>query len=345
MDDFVRDMHTASRAARRAGRRASPWPRPRSRCWPTCASGCPSRARRRSAATPSPPTAASSPATCPSSRPTCTTGSSTCPRSRSCPAAGTRGPTSTPRRRPAGTARWPTSARPSPSCATTARRVFVPQPGPDSDTARAIAAKYVQRRHRRPSTRRLRSRVGRPGRLTRRAAPGRDPVHSVSAGRAAPGMVGVAQLVEHLVVVQVAAGSSPVTHPAWGGPGRPPTGVLLVCGSLWSRPAPSRRRPLPGATRSGAGAGAAVPVARGRRPADRAEALAGVVAARLRMVARGGALGAVGRPAHHCLLPLTHAAGRRPVHPGAGRSVSRRRDRAAPAGHPAGRASRRRGPR
>lgn len=26
-------------------------------------------------------------------------------------------------------------------------------------------------------------------------------------------MVGVAQLVEHLVVVQVAAGSSPVTHP------------------------------------------------------------------------------------------------------------------------------------
>lgn len=27
-------------------------------------------------------------------------------------------------------------------------------------------------------------------------------------------MVGVAQLVEHLVVVQVAAGSSPVTHPS-----------------------------------------------------------------------------------------------------------------------------------
>ena len=31
-------------------------------------------------------------------------------------------------------------------------------------------------------------------------------------------MVGVAQLVEHLVVVQEVAGSSPVTHPA--GPGR-----------------------------------------------------------------------------------------------------------------------------
>jgi hypothetical protein len=29
-------------------------------------------------------------------------------------------------------------------------------------------------------------------------------------------MVGVAQLVEHLVVVQVVAGSSPVTHPMAG---------------------------------------------------------------------------------------------------------------------------------
>ena len=28
-------------------------------------------------------------------------------------------------------------------------------------------------------------------------------------------MVGVAQLVEHLVVVQDVAGSSPVTHPTW----------------------------------------------------------------------------------------------------------------------------------
>src|SRR3954451_14785156 len=35
-------------------------------------------------------------------------------------------------------------------------------------------------------------------------------------------MVGVAQLVEHLVVVQVAAGSSPVTHPkTWSPPGSP----------------------------------------------------------------------------------------------------------------------------
>ncbi len=33
-------------------------------------------------------------------------------------------------------------------------------------------------------------------------------------------MVGVAQLVEHLVVVQVVAGSSPVTHPTKVGPRR-----------------------------------------------------------------------------------------------------------------------------
>src|SRR5436305_13197267 len=49
-----------------------------------------------------------------------------------------------------------------------------------------------------------------------------DPVHFFSAGRRgnggspgsqAPVVVGVAQLVEHLVVVQDVAGSSPVTHP------------------------------------------------------------------------------------------------------------------------------------
>ena len=34
-------------------------------------------------------------------------------------------------KKPAGTARWPTSARASPSCATTARPSSCPQPGPD----------------------------------------------------------------------------------------------------------------------------------------------------------------------------------------------------------------------
>ncbi len=85
--------------------------------------------------------------------------------------------------------------------------VFVPQPGPDSATARTVARRYqgtltgavppplpdedvthfVRRR---------------PGRYTSRGA-----------GRIGLPMVGVAQLVEHLVVVQEVAGSSPVTHP------------------------------------------------------------------------------------------------------------------------------------
>ncbi len=44
-------------------------------------------------------------------------------------------------------------------------------------------------------------------------------------------MVGVAQLVEHLVVVQVVAGSSPVTHPTWF---EPLTGRNAVGGSTRS---------------------------------------------------------------------------------------------------------------
>lgn len=42
-------------------------------------------------------------------------------------------------------------------------------------------------------------------------------------------MVGVAQLVEHRVVVAVAAGSSPVTHPSQG-PGLR-SGALVMCGN------------------------------------------------------------------------------------------------------------------
>ena len=41
-------------------------------------------------------------------------------------------------------------------------------------------------------------------------------------------MVGVAQLVEHLVVVQEVAGSSPVTHPA----GTPPPGTIFTAGNV-----------------------------------------------------------------------------------------------------------------
>ena len=41
-------------------------------------------------------------------------------------------------------------------------------------------------------------------------------------------MVGVAQLVEHLVVVQEVAGSSPVTHPV----GTPPPGTIFTAGNV-----------------------------------------------------------------------------------------------------------------
>ena len=58
----------------------------------------------------------------------CTTGSSTSPRSRSCPGAGTRAPTSARPPSPATTARSPTSRRASRSCATTGRRCSSPRP-------------------------------------------------------------------------------------------------------------------------------------------------------------------------------------------------------------------------
>ena len=85
--------------------------------------------------------------------------------------------------------------------------VFVPPPGPSTEQARAIAARHVVDHGRAwsgapPSSRYDGSRCGRNGIL----------------GCRAPVMVGVAQLVEHLVVVQVAAGSSPVTHPTVSSP-------------------------------------------------------------------------------------------------------------------------------
>ena len=92
--------------------------------------------------------------------------------------------------------------------------VFVPQPGPDSDTAQH------DRRQARPA---CGSRTDCRGRTENRgASTPPDPVHFFSAGREArqpPVMVGVAQLVEHLVVVQDVAGSSPVTHPDRQGAG------------------------------------------------------------------------------------------------------------------------------
>ena len=51
MGDFVREMHTSLRPARRPRRAASRWPRPRSRCSTTCARSSPEPRRRRSPAT------------------------------------------------------------------------------------------------------------------------------------------------------------------------------------------------------------------------------------------------------------------------------------------------------
>ena len=199
MVDVVRDMHTASglldelaagitlERGRGAGARVRPRARARA------------AARRRWPATRSTPTAASSPATCPRSTSTCTTGWSTSPRSRSWPGAGTRGSTSPPPPSTAATARWPTSGRASRSCGTTGQAVFVPQPGPDTDAARG-----ARRRSSSPAA----------GGLTAGRADGdRGPCMIHCAAAAAVRMVGVAQLVEHLVVVQGVAGSSPVTHP------------------------------------------------------------------------------------------------------------------------------------
>ena len=81
--------------------------------------------------------------------------------------------------------------------------IFVAQPGPSSDQAREIAAQIggvPGSGH--PSRLSLTVPARLPRDLTRL---GRRPVHRA--------MVGVAQLVEHRVVVPRAAGSSPVTHP------------------------------------------------------------------------------------------------------------------------------------
>ena len=154
-------------------------------------------AARRWPATRSPPTGRSWPATCRRWSRSCTTGSSTSPRSRSCPGAGS--PARTSRRRPsaATTGRSPTSRRASRSCATTARPSSSPPPGPDSDTARAIAARHGGSL----------TGLGRPG--GRGTTPDADRFressdpYTLPRSRSRPGsaMVGIAQLVERRVVV------------------------------------------------------------------------------------------------------------------------------------------------
>ena len=82
------------------------------------------------------------------------------------------------------------------------RRSSCRQPGPDTDAATGAAADAVRAR---PTA------AGASPRTDRRLAAACTDLRPRRAG--CGHMVGVAQLVEHLVVVQVVAGSSPVTHP------------------------------------------------------------------------------------------------------------------------------------
>ena len=88
--------------------------------------------------------------------------------------------------------------------------IFVPPPGPESADAKALA-----RRARRVADPALRQPPGRRFRGSWRYGfrGARCPTLPLGPGSDRGRMVGVAQLVEHLVVVQVVAGSSPVTHP------------------------------------------------------------------------------------------------------------------------------------
>src|SRR5215469_14845756 len=105
MEDVVREMHTSSGLLAELPAGITLAER-RTRCWHISAGTSASRGGYRWPATPSPPTAPSSPATCRNSTRSCTTGWSTYPASRSWPAAGTRGPTSPARPSAAATGPW-----------------------------------------------------------------------------------------------------------------------------------------------------------------------------------------------------------------------------------------------
>ena len=208
MLDVVREMHTTSGLLERARRGCDARRRPRTRCWTTCVSGC---AEPRARA----PLAGNSVAHRPRlprprharrSRRTCTTGSSTCPRSRSCPAAGTRAPTS---HAPAKTGGHRALADIRESIA---ELQLLPggglraaaRPGLAHSQGAEPAARHRRRLWRRGGLRHWRCRGDRTGSMNDAVRTGGMP------SRAA---VGVAQQVEHRVVVPGVAGSSPVTHP------------------------------------------------------------------------------------------------------------------------------------
>ena len=204
MDDFVRTMHVSVRSARRArrwchhgrgreaGARLHPRAVPRRRTPPA---GGQQRRHRPRLPRPRHARAGDVPAL---SR------SSTSRRSRSWPAAGTPGPTTTPPPRRGTTGRSPTSRRASRSCATTAPRCSSPPP-----------ARRPPRRAHSPTSTAAASPASREGRV--RASPETRYTSCCSpvgwSNGADRDMVDVAQLVERRVVVADVAGSSPVIHP------------------------------------------------------------------------------------------------------------------------------------
>ena len=142
MPEVVRAMHTASGLLDElaGGRR---WPTPRSRSWPMSASMSRSPARPRCAATRSAPTAASSPGTCPTLesylhyRIVDVSSIKELAR-RWYPRAYFNSPEKN------GNHRALADIRESIAELRYYREaVFVPQPGPDSDTAKKIAARHV----------------------------------------------------------------------------------------------------------------------------------------------------------------------------------------------------------
>ena len=192
MGDFVRDdahdvgPHRGDPQRRERRRRRVPGARVRA------ASTSPTSRRPRSPATRSAPTARSSRSTCRASTPTCTTATSTSPRSRS------------------SRKRWfPRAYFNSPA---EERRTPRPRRHPRVDPRAALLPPRGLRRRPRPVE---------PSRAAGLAADRGERVRlqgvvdSSSCQIALGGrhMVGIAQLVERLVVVQEVAGSSPVTHP------------------------------------------------------------------------------------------------------------------------------------
>ena len=209
MGDFVRTMHRHP-ACSLLSTAAWPWRRRSNGCWTTSASSFQSHARRPSPATPSIPIACSWPGTCRVRKPCAL------PQRRRLQHQGTR------------------PALVSAGLLPVAREVRQPSragrcPGIDRGVAVLPGGRF-RPAARVPTARRPRRSPAPPGRPDRRVSCDRGPGRTrtdfrrpdrgrytsrcaTAVSRPTLRMVGVAQLVEPLVVVQDVAGSSPVTHP------------------------------------------------------------------------------------------------------------------------------------